>query len=217
MVASTQPRRPAAKVAADAIRPGVLRLPRHSAGPTRPTVTSSRSGPVISPGQTTEAAQCAAPLRPPGEAPLSHLQRVEVLGRYSNRCDPGKRIERVLEIPLSELTTLISKPLRQVHRRLPAGELDELAKAYRAGATLSQLSDRFRKHRTTISTDLERRGVSRRYRMVEGERLHLAIQSYQDGKSVVSIGKELGVAGETVRKALIQAGVKLRPRRGRDY
>ena len=139
---------------------------------------------------------------------------VEVLGRYSNHCDQGKRIERVLEIPLSEPTTPVSKPLRKVHRRLQAHELDQLAEAYLAGSTLAQLSDRFRKHPSTISTDLERRGVARRYRIVEGERLHLAIQSYQDGQSVVSIGKELGVADETVRKALIQAGVKLRPRRG---
>lgn len=46
------------------------------------------------------------------------------------------------------------------------------------------------------------------------ERLHLAIQSYQGGMSVLSIGKELSVSGETVRKALTKAGVKLRPRRG---
>ncbi len=146
---------------------------------------------------------------------LSKGLMVEVLGRYSNHCDQGKRIERVLEIPLSAPTTPVSKPPRKVHRRLLARELDELADAYVAGATLSQLSERFRKHRSTISTDLERRGVSRRYRLVEGERLHLAIQSYQAGKSVVSIGKDdLGVAGETVRQALIQAGVELRPRRG---
>ena len=142
---------------------------------------------------------------------------MEVLGRYSNHADQGERIKRVLETPLSELTTPVSKPLRQVHRRLQAGELDGLAEAYLAGSTLSQLSDRFRKHRTTISTDLERRGVARRYRLVEGERLQQAIQGYQDGESVVSIGKELGVAGETVRKAFIRAGVKLRPRRGWEY
>jgi hypothetical protein len=107
--------------------------------------------------------------------------------------------------------------VRQVQRRLQESELDELAEAYLAGATLSELSDRFEKHRTTLSTDLERRGVARRYRLVEGERLQRAIQGYQDGQSVVSIGKGLGAAGNTVRKALIEAGVKLRPRRGWKY
>ena len=142
---------------------------------------------------------------------------MEVLGRYSNHCDQGKRVERVLEIPLSEMATPVSRPLRQVQRRLQAAELDELAEAYLAGATLSELSDRFGKHRRTISTELERRGVARRYRLVEGKRLQQAIQSYQDGMSVISISKELGVAGDTVHKALTKAGVKLRPRRGWQY
>jgi IS30 family transposase len=142
---------------------------------------------------------------------------VEVLGRYSNRCDQGKRIKRVLEIPLLELATPVSTPRRKVQRRLQAGELDELAEAYLAGATLSELSDRFGKHRRTISIELERRGVARRYRLVEGERLQQAIQSYHSGMSVISIAKELGVAGDTVYKALTNAGVKLRPRRGWQY
>jgi IS30 family transposase len=139
---------------------------------------------------------------------------VEVLGRYSNHVDQGTRIERVLEIPLGDPTTPFSNSLRQVHRRLRRDELDELAEAYLAGATLSELSARFRRHRVTISTELERRGVARRYRLVEGKRLQQAIQNYQSGMSVASIGKELGVAGDTVHKALTKAGVKLRPRRG---
>ena len=142
------------------------------------------------------------------------MQLVEVLGRYSNHADQGTRIQRVLETPLLGLPTPVSRPQRQVHRRLQAGDLDELAEAYLAGATLAQLGERLRTHRATIASELERRGVARRYRLVEGEQLDLAIQSYQDGNSVVTIGKELGVAGETIRKALIQAGVKLRPRRG---
>jgi IS30 family transposase len=142
---------------------------------------------------------------------------VEVLGRYSNHCDKGKLIERVFEIPLSEPATSVSKPLRKVHHRFREGELDELVETYLAGATLSELSDRFRKHRRTISIELERRGVARRYRLVVGKRLQQAIQSYQSGMSVSSIGKELGVAGNTVHQALTKAGVKLRPRRGWKY
>ena len=55
-----------------------------------------------------------------------------MLGRYSNHCDQGKRIERVLEIALSDPVTPVSRPLRQVHRRLRAGELDELVEASHA-------------------------------------------------------------------------------------
>jgi transposase-like protein len=64
---------------------------------------------------------------------------------------------------------------------------------------------------------LERQGVARRYRMVEGERLQQAIRDYQGGRSIFSIAKEMGVAGDTVRKALNRAGVRLRPRPGWRY
>lgn len=140
-----------------------------------------------------------------------------MLGRYSNHADQGKRIERVLEVPLLEVATLVSKSPRKVQRRLREGQLDEMAEAYLAGATLSELSERFGRHRRTISNDLDRQGVARRYRLVEGKRLQQAIQSYQSGMPVISIAKELGVAGDTVHKALTKAGVKLRPRRGWEY
>ena len=50
--------------------------------------------------------------------------------------------------------------------------------------------------------------------MVEGEQLEGAIRSYQIGGSITSIANEIGVAGDTVRKALTRAGVTLRPRPG---
>ena len=130
---------------------------------------------------------------------------MEVLGRYSNQADQGKRIKKVLETPLSDSPTPVSASIKKVHRRLQAGELDKLAEAYLAGATLVELGERFRTHRATVASELERLGVARRYRLVEGERLGLAIQSYQNGESVAKIGNELGVSGETVRKALIRA------------
>jgi hypothetical protein len=113
----------------------------------------------------------------------------------------GNESTKLLQIPLPEQTTPISKPQKQVHRRLLEVEVDELVEAYQAGATVYEFADRFHMHRSRISVALERRGMARRYRMVEGDRLQRAIQEYQIGKSVVSIGKELGVAGDTVRRA----------------
>jgi AraC-like DNA-binding protein len=147
---------------------------------------------------------------------------VEVLGRYSNLAWQSQKLSDLVEqtvgaqggIRVISKTKPNPKPQKQVQRRLLDAEVDELAGAYLAGATLSELSDRFHKHRTTISTELQRRGVARRCRTIKGERLHLAIQGYQEGKSLASIGKDLGIAANTVRKALIDAGVELRPRRG---
>jgi hypothetical protein len=153
----------------------------------------------------------------PGLYPAELDFSVEVLGRYSNRADQEQRIARLLQMALSESREPISKTIKQVHRRLSQDQIDELVVAYRAGATLQELSDHFQIHRASISIILERHSVPRRYRMVEGERLDGAIRAYQNGRSVISIADGLGVAGDTVRKALNRAGVKLRPRPGWRY
>ena len=111
----------------------------------------------------------------------------------------------------------ITRTTKQVHRRLLPAQIDELVASYQAGATLRELSEQFQIHRASISTVLERQNLPRRYRMVEGARLEEAIRDYNNGNSIISIATKLGVAGDTVRKALNRAGVKLRPRPGWTY
>jgi hypothetical protein len=106
---------------------------------------------------------------------------VEVLGRYSNHADQGKRIEYLLQLALSQPKQPVPKTTKQIHRRLSPTQIDELEAAYRAGATLHELSDQFQIHRASVSIILERQGVARRYRMVDGERLQQAFQDYQSG------------------------------------
>jgi transposase len=142
---------------------------------------------------------------------------VELLGRYSNHAYQGERIGHLLNMVPKDHLEPKTRTIKQVHRRLRPAEIDELVAAYQAGATLRQLSEQFQVHRASISIILERQNVPRRYRMVERERLQRAIRDYQDGKSIISIATELGVSGDTVRKALGRAGVKLRPRPGWRY
>jgi DNA-binding transcriptional regulator PaaX len=85
------------------------------------------------------------------------------------------------------------------------------------GGTVYELAEEFGIHRGTVSTILEREGVSRRYRMMEGDRLKEAIAAYQSGKSLAAVGAELGVSMTTVRVAFNKAGVLLRPRPGWKY
>jgi hypothetical protein len=92
-----------------------------------------------------------------------------------------------------------------------------VVRAYGSGTSIYELSRQFQVHRHSISIILERQGVPRRYRMVEGERLQWAIREYQAGRPIIAIANDLGVAGDTVRESLERAGVKLRPRRGWKY
>jgi lambda repressor-like predicted transcriptional regulator len=139
---------------------------------------------------------------------------VELMGHYSNQADQGERISQLLQMVPKQQRELTSRTIKQIHRRLSSVQIDELIALYRAGATLRELSKRFEIHRATVSIILERHNVARRYRLLEGERLDGAIQAYKSGESIISIANRLGVAGDTIRKALIKAGVRMRPRRG---
>ena len=103
---------------------------------------------------------------------------------------------------------------RQVHRRLRAPEIDDLVAGYLAGSTVYELAHQFSIHRQTVSEILRRRGISRRYRKLSPEQLDLACTLYRDGLSLTKVGKQLGRRAETVRQALMKAGVEIRSRNG---
>jgi len=85
---------------------------------------------------------------------------------------------------------------------------------YQEGRTVYELATEFRIHRGTVSKLLSREGVPLRYRLVQGEQLDRVISAYKDGYSLAELGGEIGVSPMTIRKALFDAGVTVRPRRG---
>jgi hypothetical protein len=99
---------------------------------------------------------------------------------------------------------------RQVQRRLPPEEVEELIAAYLAGATALALAGKYLIHRTTVLALLERQQVARRGRVLTPDHIERAVSSYASGRSCASIGKELQVNPETVRQALLKAGVAIR-------
>jgi hypothetical protein len=99
---------------------------------------------------------------------------------------------------------------RQVQRRLSPEEVEELVAAYVAGATALALAAKHSIHRTTVLALLERHQVSRRGRVLTPEHIEQAVSSYASGRSCASIGNEFQVNPETVRQALLKAGVTIR-------
>ena len=100
--------------------------------------------------------------------------------------------------------------LRQVQRRLPPEEIEELVANYLAGATALALAGKHSIHRTTVLALLERHRVSRRGRVLTPDHIERAVSLYSSGRSCASIAKELQVNPETIRQALLKDGVAMR-------
>jgi hypothetical protein len=145
---------------------------------------------------------------------LSKALMVEVLGRYSNHPDQGERLARLLKTVPRGSKTVHPRTPRRVLRRLNDSEVDEIATAYQAGATLSQLAAVYKSHTQTISRALERRGVSRRFRLLQGDRLEEAIQLYGQGQSLAKVGARLSVSPDAVADTFRRVGVRVRPKPG---
>ena len=101
-------------------------------------------------------------------------------------------------------------PRKQVHRRLRPAEIEELVAGYQAGATACQLADRFRIHRTTVLSLLERQSVARRNRSLSFAQVVQARELYAARQSRAKVGKQLGCHASTVRLAHLKAGVRMR-------
>lgn len=99
---------------------------------------------------------------------------------------------------------------RQIQRRLTAEQVDQLLDEYRAGASMKDLANQWRLHRTTVAAHLRRAGVAPRRRGVPAARLLEAVRLYGQGWSCKRLAERYGCDDETVRQALKRADVSLR-------
>jgi hypothetical protein len=146
--------------------------------------------------------------------PLSPSLEVEVLGRYSNLCDQGERIQNLLGMVPGGSSETGFRTARHVQRRLNIDEVDDLVRRYRAGAKVGELAANFGVHRDTVSEILDRQGIARRQKGLAPELLSELIALYRSGSSLATIGAKMSVDPGTVALALRRAGTPLRPRRG---
>lgn len=88
--------------------------------------------------------------------------------------------------------------------------------AYRAGASVEELAERFGVHRTTAVAHLRLRQVQRRaaFTAWDHDDLSAAAAHYASGASLASVAARFGVDPSTVANRFRRAGVAIRPRRG---
>jgi hypothetical protein len=104
------------------------------------------------------------------------------------------------------------RPRRQIQHRLSESEIDEMVERYQAGATIPMLVGEFGVHRTTALRHLELRGVPRRHAVaiLGPADIKRAAKLYRQGASLATVGEQLGVGAETVRRAFLKAAVPIR-------
>ena len=99
-------------------------------------------------------------------------------------------------------------------RRLQSSEVDELAEAYKAGASVAGLAKQLGINRETVGKHLKARGIDTRDLGFGHEQIQEAAELYRQGWSLARLGERFGVDDGTVRARLLEAGVVMRPRRG---
>lgn len=106
------------------------------------------------------------------------------------------------------------------HRKGPATPI--LIEEYQAGASTPQLARKYGMHHAAIQGRLKRAGIKLRPARARAlydcaERTNEAVRLYtQEGLSMASIARRIGVSHSTVQRALAERGVATRPNGCRD-
>jgi len=105
-----------------------------------------------------------------------------------------------------------SRPTRQrrAQQRLTEDRARQLIAEYLAGANMRQVAERWGVHRTTVATQLRRAGVNPRPSGLGNQDVDEATQLYADGWSLARLGKRYECSADTVRSALLKAGLVMR-------
>ena len=86
---------------------------------------------------------------------------------------------------------------------------------YREGATVYQLATEFDINRRTVSDCLKRAGIKMRFQPPPHEIIKEMVQFHDEGLSFATVGKQLCVSPQTVRRYVKELGVRIRDAHGR--
>lgn len=108
---------------------------------------------------------------------------------------------------------LVHRGRVQRQTRLDEPELLQLIASYLDGESVAVLARHFELHEHTVHQHLNRMEIPRhRYRKIKPHQVAEAIELYQADASLRAVARWLGVATDTARRALVEAGVEIRGR-----
>jgi lambda repressor-like predicted transcriptional regulator len=99
---------------------------------------------------------------------------------------------------------------KQAQTRLDAEGVAQLVAAYEAGGRVKQLARQFGIHRLTVSSTLQREGVTLRPRGIRPDDLPELIRLYRAGWALARLAIKFDVSPSTVTNTLRRAGVPIR-------
>lgn len=136
---------------------------------------------------------------------------------YSNLGRPHRTPEE-----LASLTAIVRdgtlRPIDKfridnVTRRLGTEKIAELIADYQSGISSGELTTKYALAKGTVLRLLEDEGVLRQRQSLSDSQVVNLVSGYvDDKKSIAKLAAESGIAGTTIRRALISAGVEMRPR-----
>ncbi|MBK0419137.1 hypothetical protein JD276_08830 [Leucobacter sp. CSA1] len=80
---------------------------------------------------------------------------------------------------------------------------------------MNQIAEKYGIHRVTVSIVLGRNGTSKRPKGLNDHQKARAVELYESGLSLATVGKQLGFNATTIRAALLKQGVSMRDPHGR--
>lgn len=101
-------------------------------------------------------------------------------------------------------------PPKQAQARLDPEQIAQLVAGYEGGGGIRPLAKQFGIHRLTVSSILQREGVTLRPRGIHPDHLPEVIRLYEDGWAMAGLVIKFNASPNTVTNTLRRAGVRIR-------
>ena len=141
------------------------------------------------------------------------------MGAYSNRALQSEKYRELRKrIQVAEVKIRVNhqpKPSRQPQSRLAPHQIVQFEMDYQGGLMIQELAAKYGVHRTTATRHLKERGIPIRKQTMGEEDIARAVQLYQSGLSTVRVAEHFDQSPNTIRAALLAAGVRFRDSHGR--
>src|SRR6202020_1591191 len=85
------------------------------------------------------------------------------MGRYSNQGELASHLGELSTMDPAPAAPSVRKTRKQVQRRLPSAEVDQLVATYEAGAKVRDLASQYGINRSTVLEHTKRAGVGRHH------------------------------------------------------
>jgi hypothetical protein len=139
---------------------------------------------------------------------------VELVGAYSNQALQSQNLRDLVLLQPDDPERL-PRITRQAQNHLPEESIENLMADYLAGIPIDDLTRIYGLSRSAVMGLRSRRAVPSRNPKLSPTDMRRAVKMYESGKSLAVVGVYLGVAPNTIKRALQKSGVRLRLRPGR--